>query len=150
MEKLRLEIHGMTYTRKELPRLYNSWRGMKARCSNKNQHDYQYYGGKGIKVCEEFLDFKWFAKWSIDNGYKDGYTIDRVNRNMDYTPSNCQWISHIDNVIKANKERYYDRKVDAFKYWFNNQEVTGTELGAIFGVSFSSGCKWIREFKKDI
>lgn len=72
--------------------IYKAWRNMKARCYFKNRDNYKYYGGRGIKVCDEWLkDFDTFYDWAISNGYKDGLTIDRINSDGDYEPSNCRW-----------------------------------------------------------
>ena len=86
--------------------LYNSWRAMKGRCNNSNQHDYQYYGAKGIKVCTEWTFFKDFMVWAFDNDYQEGLTIDRIDPKKNYEPSNCRWISHSENVARNNKTRY--------------------------------------------
>lgn len=88
-------------------RLYIVWEGMKARCTNKNHKAYPHYGGRGITVCNEWLDFATFEKWSIDNGY-DAYakrgdcTIDRINVDGNYEPSNCRWV---DMKVQANNKR---------------------------------------------
>ena len=139
------------FTKVNYPKLYNSWRAMKGRCNNSNQLDYKYYGGKGITYCTRWEKFKGFAKWALSSGYKEGFTIDRIDSSSNYVPSNCRWVSHIDNVIKANKERYYKRYNDAYTYWKNvDGDITGTELASIFEVTFSTGCRWIRQFKKGI
>lgn len=75
-------------------RLYKTWRNMRYRCSNPKDRKYKYYGGRGIKVCEEWdSSFKAFESWALVNGYADDLTIDRINVNGDYEPKNCRWIS---------------------------------------------------------
>lgn len=150
MGRLRLEEIGVKFikNRDKYPRLYNSWRGMKGRCYNPNQLDYKYYGEKGIIVDESWWSFDGFLEYALKSGYKEGLTIDRIDSNCNYGPLNCQWLSHKENVIKSNKDRYRKRYDDAYKYWSDVcGDITGTELASIFSVSFSIGCRWIRQFK---
>ena len=59
-------------------KLYNTWRGMRARCYNKKDKSYKYYGGRGIEICQEWKDdYKAFKKWAYENGYEEGLTIER-------------------------------------------------------------------------
>lgn len=73
-------------------RLYKIWQGMKKRCFNPNAVRYELYGGRGITVCQEWLDWSIFKEWAIKNGYDDSLTIERKNTNKDYCPENCEWI----------------------------------------------------------
>lgn len=79
--------HGMTKTR-----IWNIWCGMKARCSNKNAPSYSSYGGRGIKICPEWMKF--FAFYTdMKDGYSDDLTLERINVHGDYCKGNCTWIS---------------------------------------------------------
>ena len=84
-------------------RLRTIWYNMIFRCSNPHSKSYLRYGGRGIKVCDEWKkDFKAFEKWSLENGYSDDLSIDRINNYGDYEPSNCRWVN---NIIQCNNRR---------------------------------------------
>lgn len=75
-------------------RLYKLFYGIRDRCYNKNGKDYKNYGGRGIKICDKWLqDPNEFIRWANNNGYKKGLSIDRINVNGNYEPSNCRWVS---------------------------------------------------------
>jgi len=79
-------IHGGVNTR-----IYNLFATMKARCNNVNSQAYKDYGGRGIKICDEWNTFVSFRRWALENGYADDLSIDRINNDGDYEPSNCRW-----------------------------------------------------------
>lgn len=72
--------------------LFISWIGMRNRCSYKKHNRYKHYGGKGIKVCDEWKDdFKAFYDWALENGWQEGLSIERKENELDYCPSNCKF-----------------------------------------------------------
>lgn len=84
-------------------KLYGVWNSMKARCYNKNNHAYNCYGGRGIKVCDEWINsFESFFNWSTANGYEDNLTLDRIDVNGDYSPDNCRYVTYL---TQANNTR---------------------------------------------
>lgn len=78
--------------------LYKIYTGMKTRCYNSNELIYENYGERGIKICQEWLNsFQIFYDWAIQNGWKNGLEIDRINNDGDYEPKNCRFITHKEN-----------------------------------------------------
>lgn len=89
-------------------RLYRIYSGLKQRCYYKKHKDYKEYGGRGIKVCSEWLsDFMNFYNWAINNGYNENLTIDRINVNGNYEPDNCRWITEAEQHYNTRRNRTY-------------------------------------------
>lgn len=93
--------HGMSYTR-----LYTIWALMKARCVNPNRKEYPRYGGRGIKVFDEWLEFQPFMEWAIESGYSDELTLDRKDNDGNYTPDNCRWVTRLVQAYNKSNNRY--------------------------------------------
>ncbi len=131
--------HGATVGGKT--RLYRIYQAIHTRCSNPNYKDWQYYGGKGVKVCDEWRTFDKFQSWSLAHGYSCGLSIDRIDPRGDYSPDNCRWITTKMNSSRATRgERNGSAKLNYFKvevvrFMLANVKITKTKLAKLFGVS---------------
>lgn len=97
----RMTKHGMRYTR-----LYCIWLGMKKRITNPNSQFYHCYGGRGISMCDEWMnDFMPFYKWAMENGYKDNLSIDRIDNDGNYEPNNCRWATEKEQAMNRRTGR---------------------------------------------
>lgn len=113
-------------------RLYNIWCHMRSRCYRKSGDKYNYYGGRGIKVCDEWLsNFKIFYTWAMQNGYDENLTIDRIDPNGDYCPKNCRWVSHKEqcNNRRSNVVVVIDGISHNIREW---SEITGIKYHTIY------------------
>lgn len=85
--------------------LHRVWKGMRRRCNYKAGTRYAYYGGRGIRICDEWNDFAAFRLWAMANGYEHGLSIERIDNNGNYEPSNCVWANQtIQNRNKRNNK----------------------------------------------
>lgn len=126
------KTHGKSETR-----LYGIWNAMKQRCFNKNSREYRYYGGRGITVCNEWkTDFVSFEKWAFESGYvqdaiRGEFTIDRINPDGNYEPSNCRWIS-ISEQQENKRKKAIRIEIYGGLYKFSEiHDITGIPIGTL-------------------
>lgn len=119
--------HGMKNTR-----LYGIWSKMKERCNDTENPKFARYGGHGISVCEEWQkSFISFKDWALAHGYKDNLSIDRINNDGNYEPSNCRWADAITqaNNTSANRRITIDGETHTITEW---ERIMGYKHGVIF------------------
>lgn len=111
--------------------LYKRWKEMRGRCNNPHNAIYYRYGGRGIKVCKEWDDldngFEQFKKWAEENGYSPELSIDRIDNNGNYEPSNCRWTDNTTQIRNRSITR---------KTIFRGEELTIRELADRYHVSY--------------
>lgn len=78
-------------------KIYLLWKSIKHRCCNKKDKSYKNYGGRGITICEDWLNFDNFYNWLISSNYKEGLQIDRINNDKGYSPENCHFVTCSEN-----------------------------------------------------
>ena len=125
--------HGLSRSR--LYRIYND---MKSRCYKIYAKEYQNYGGRGIEICEEWLGengFLNFYNWAMENGYSNELTIDRINNDKNYEPSNCRWVTRL---VQNNNSRH------ANFIEFNGEKHSISEWARIKGMSRNTMVKRIK------
>jgi hypothetical protein len=121
-----------TTNRKKNLRLYAIWKAIKWRCYREKSNSYQLYGGRGIKMCDEWKDsYEAFYQWSMSHGYADDLTIDRINTNGNYEPDNCRWIT------KKEQSRNTRRNI-VIKY--HGEEKTLPEWCDVLGLPYARVC----------
>ena len=118
------KTHGMTYSR-----MYRTWNNMIQRCNNNRREDYVRYGGRGIRVCDEWSDFKDFQRWAELSGYSDELTLERKDNDGNYSPENCTWVSH------AQQSRNTRRNVNIT---FNGETRCMKDWSKIIGINYQT------------
>ena len=115
---------------------YNSWSGMKTRCLNKNNHAYKDYGGRGVMVCNEWLEFENFYK---DMGKRPkGLTLDRIDNDGNYCKENCRWATQKEQTRNTRRNRYikFEDRNFSISQWAETLRIKPSTL-------------WMRLYKYD-
>lgn len=119
------KTHGQSNTR-----LYQTWQNMRERCYSTKNKVYDYYGGRGIGVCDDWrYNFSSFYEWAMQNGYNDKLTIDRIDVNKGYSPDNCQWVTMKQQCRNKRNNLYLD---------YNGESISMAELAERTGMNYST------------
>lgn len=123
-------------------RLQHIFNGIVTRCYNPEDRAYRWYGKKGIKICEEWLENRFaFEQWALANGYQKGLTIDRIDESKDYCPENCRWITGSDNSKYKSTTKIL--KVD-------EEEHTGREWADVLNLGTNTINMLLRKYSKEM
>lgn len=126
--RLNYRKHGMSSSR-----VFHIWANMLDRCNNPNSPRYQDYGGRGITVCDEWIDENGstnFINWALSNGYSNNLTLDRIDNDKGYSPQNCRWV---DNRTQQRNKRTnrlidYQNETHCLKEWSEILNIKYTTL----------------------
>lgn len=123
--------------KRDYPRLYNVWNSMRRRCNDERNHKYPMYGGRGIKVCDEWNTFENFLNWALDTGYDSTAkysecTIDRIDTDSNYEPGNCRWVNAKAQANNTRKNR---------KITIGGETKTFAEWERKYGLPHGTICK---------
>jgi len=118
--------------------LYSVWGNMKDRCLNTKHRFYNYYGGRGIKICKEWVnDSGEFINWALENGWDKGLEIDRIDNNGMYSPSNCRFITHKENTRNTRFSKLTSQDIKEILWFLSANKLNQQEIANIYNVSFS-------------
>lgn len=111
-------------------RLYKIWKSMRIRCNCKTSPPYKNYGGRGIAICNEWNDYLNFRNWALTNGYdfdapKGECTLDRIDTNGNYEPSNCRWVTYTEQANNKSNNRMFE---------YDGKKMTLAQWGRLLGI----------------
>lgn len=123
----RATFHGLSFTP-----LYYIWGAMMQRCTNPRCKAYQHYGARGIKICEDWRNFKSFYNWAIPAGYREGLSIERIDVNGDYCPQNCKWIYRAEQQKNKRNNHLitHEGKTQTISQWAEEYNIPYARLYA--------------------
>lgn len=120
-------------------RFYSTWKAMINRCDNPKYKGYKHYGGRGIKVCDEWKNsIETFHKWCEENNFEEGLTLDRKDVNSNYEPGNCRWATKVEQANNTTRTLYV---------YIDGVQFTASEIYAIYGMSKSCIHKFSKEYE---
>ena len=125
--------HGWSKTK-----IYAVWAQMKQRCSNSNYKEYHFYDGRGITICNEWLEFIPFRDWALNNGYQEGLEIDRIDNNGNYETSNCRWVSSAKNSQNRRTNKLTLELADEIRTLYKTENYSYRKLAKKYGINFST------------
>lgn len=120
--------------------IYWAWKAMKQRTLNPKCRAYGNYGGRGIGICDEWLEFEPFCEWSLENGWKKGLDLDRIDNDKGYSPENCRWTTRRNNVNNRRK---------TVLITVRNERRSLTEWAETIGCDRAMITYWIKSHDKD-
>lgn len=110
-------------------RLYRIWAGIVQRCCNDTgDYEWEKYGGRGIRICDEWRQFSSFRDWALSSGYSDSLSIDRIDNNGDYSPDNCRWAS----IYEQNNNKRTSKFIS-----YSGETGTIREFADRYGLAYS-------------
>lgn len=125
-------------------RLYITWRNMKQRILNPNNKGYKDYGGRGITICNEWLEFIPFRDWALSNGYAEGLQINRIINEGNYEPSNCNFVTSAENCQSRRNNKIKNMEIaNEIRELNATGNYTQQELAEMFNVSNVTICNII-------
>jgi hypothetical protein len=122
-------------------RLYKIHSGIIQRCYNANEDAYVRYGGRGIRVCDEWLDsYESFRDWAIANGYHEDLQIDRCDNDGNYEPANCRWVTGSENCSNTSRSRRHEAfgEIKCITAWARDPRCIVTKRTIVYRL----GCGW--------
>lgn len=121
--------HGMAKDR-----LYRIWHGIKNRCLNAKVKEFLNYGGRGITICNEWLEFIPFRDWALNTGYQECLEIDRIDNNGNYSPENCRWTTRKENNRNQRKTKLTLEKANEIRKRYKTGLYFQKEIAEEYGI----------------
>ncbi len=119
-------------------KLYGIWASMKQRILNTNHKAYYNYGGRGITICQEWVnDYILFRDWALNNGYSEGLSIDRKDPNKGYNSENCEWVTLKENGRKQRTNKLSLQIANEIRILYNSGYYTQKQVSEKYNVSQS-------------
>lgn len=114
--------------------IYNTWQNMKRRCLNPNHPKYHRYGGRGIDLCKDWHTIEGFKKWAESSGWQPGLTIDRIDNNGNYEPTNCRWVTPSKNSRNKSTTKISISEAETIR-WLLRLGADEYKIAKEYGVS---------------